>query len=251
MCKGSRIARASSTRTRREQSHHHRRRRPDGHRNPVSGPSIARRSLGRDFAKGKRTLGSVTSNSKVVCSKPTIKRHERGKDCTDARYHCSGGSAWESVVEYAFEREKVAFRSGPRLLSSHIMFVFAALLLSGCGSKNQDVLNHVNVDENLAVMDANASTNAILAGNHPDENSSAAQTGEKPTAELRGADGQSSQLRPAARHAFSDRAYATDMNQSSSAGAPSRPDDNSAPADDRDDNSAPDDGNGADNSVIE
>jgi hypothetical protein len=37
--------------------------------------------------------------------------------------------------------------------------VLAVLLVSGCSSKNPDALTGLNVDENLAIMDANGSSN--------------------------------------------------------------------------------------------
>ena len=54
---------------------------------------------------------------------------------------------------------------------STLTALFAALLLSGCSSNNPDSLVGMNVDENAAMMDANASSEADAAAATPQNDS--------------------------------------------------------------------------------
>lgn len=60
-------------------------------------------------------------------------------------------------------------RAKVNFLTASVLGAFAALLLSACSSKNPDSLVGVNVDENLAIMDENASSNAIAAATNDAE----------------------------------------------------------------------------------
>jgi hypothetical protein len=59
----------------------------------------------------------------------------------------------------SMEVEAVPHRSGGRIMTI-LVPALAVLLLGACSSKNPDSLIGMNVDENLAMMDANASADA-------------------------------------------------------------------------------------------
>ncbi|HEY8434136.1 MAG TPA: hypothetical protein VIK68_05920 [Sphingomicrobium sp.] len=55
---------------------------------------------------------------------------------------------------------------------AHTIVSLALLAVAGCSSKNPDALTGMNLDENAAMMDANASVDANLASANASESSS-------------------------------------------------------------------------------
>src|SRR4051794_30793218 len=69
----------------------------------------------------------------------------------------------EGHVQDAAPRVPSRRRRRPGIACGAVVGTLAALLAGACSSKNPDSLIGMNVDENLAVMDANASMNVVAA----------------------------------------------------------------------------------------
>jgi len=69
----------------------------------------------------------------------------------------------EGQVQDTAPRVPSRRRRRPGIACGAVVGTLAALLAGACSSKNPDSLIGTNVDENLAVMDANASLNVVAA----------------------------------------------------------------------------------------
>jgi hypothetical protein len=77
-----------------------------------------------------------------------------------------------AVVEYLHAPSGAATRPRRRTIGPAAIASLAALLVGACSSKNQDSLPGVNVDENLAMMNAEKSVNSNLDMRNESESNS-------------------------------------------------------------------------------